>query len=84
MRRSVLRTALKLVPWELSHALIWRYATPGSAPELILDAGLVLVWLLIAANVISALVDSEHRTIYDRLAGTRVTNAPSSRGNASG
>lgn len=31
--RSALRTALKFVPWELSHALIWRFAfASGDAP----------------------------------------------------
>jgi uncharacterized RDD family membrane protein YckC len=27
--RSVLRTALKLLPWELAHGVIWRFAIPG-------------------------------------------------------
>lgn len=70
--RSLLRTALKFVPWELTHAIIWRFATPGSAPEGLLDAGLVVVWLLIAANIVTALLDADRRTLYDRLAGTRV------------
>lgn len=73
--RSVLRTALKFVPWELAHAVIWRFATPGSAPELVLDAGLVVVWLLVGANLVAALLDSERRTLYDRFSGTRVVAA---------
>jgi uncharacterized RDD family membrane protein YckC len=33
---------------------------------------LVVVWLLIAANIVTALIDSDRRKLYDRLAGTRV------------
>ena len=73
--RSVLRTALKLLPWELAHAVIWRFAIPGSAPEALLDAGLVLVWVLIGANVVSVVVDARRRTLYDRLSGTRVVSS---------
>ena len=72
--RSLLRTGLKLVPWELAHAVIWRFALPGSAPEALLDAGLVLVWVLIGANLISALIGSRRRSLYDRLSGTHVVS----------
>jgi uncharacterized RDD family membrane protein YckC len=70
--RSILRTALKFLPWELTHAIIWRFANPGSAPEALLDIGLVFVWALIAVNLASALLDDRRRTLYDRLSGTCV------------
>jgi uncharacterized RDD family membrane protein YckC len=73
--RSVLRTTLKLLPWELAHAVIWRFAIPGSASEALLDAGLVLVWILIGANLVSLLVDASRRTLYDRLSCTRVISS---------
>jgi len=41
-------------------------------PEAVLDAGLVLVWLIIAANILSLLIDARRRTLYDRLSATRV------------
>jgi uncharacterized RDD family membrane protein YckC len=72
LSRSVLRTGLKFLPWELTHAIIWRFANPGSAPEVLLNIGLVVVWALIAANLASALLDDRRRTLYDRLSGTRV------------
>jgi uncharacterized RDD family membrane protein YckC len=75
IRRSLLRTGLKLAPWELSHAIIWRYANPGSAPEALLTAGLVLVWGLVGANLAAAVLDERRRTIYDRLSRTRVVHA---------
>lgn len=70
--RSALRTALKFVPWELAHSLIWRYAFAGDDPPTYLDAGLVVVWLLIAGNLAAVLVDRQHRSLYDLLSGTRV------------
>jgi len=70
--RSLLRTALKLVPWELSHAVIWRYANPGSAPDALLTAGLVVVWGLVGANLAAALLDERRRSLYDRLSRTCV------------
>ena len=73
--RSLLRTALKLAPWELSHAIIWRYANPGSAPDALLTAGLVLVWGLVGANLAVAVFDDRRRSIYDRLSRTRVVRA---------
>ena len=73
--RSVLRTVLKLAPWELSHAIIWRYASPGSAPDAVLTAGLVVVWGLIGANLAAALLDDRRRSLYDRLSGTSVVRA---------
>jgi hypothetical protein len=45
---------------------------PPSVPEAVLDAGLVLVWLIIAANILSLLIDARRRTLYDRLSATRV------------
>ena len=70
--RSSFRTALKFLPWELTHAIIWRFANPGSAPEQLLNGGLVVVWALIAANLASALLDDRRRTLYDRVSGTCV------------
>ncbi len=73
--RSLLRTGLKLAPWELSHAIIWRYANAGSAPDALLTGGLVLVWGLIGANLAAAVLDARRRTMYDRLSRTRVVHA---------
>ena len=70
--RSIGRTALKFIPWELAHTCIWqiRFAQPAQSP--IITVGFVLVWVLIAANIISLWISSMHQTLYDRLAGTYV------------
>jgi uncharacterized RDD family membrane protein YckC len=70
--RSLARSALKFVPWELSHAVIWQFSAAGSDPPAILTIGLAIVWILIGLYLLSALVDPRRRTLYDRLAGTAV------------
>ena len=73
--RSLERTALKFIPWELSHTLIWqlRFSTPALEPWI--NAGFVLVWLLVAAYLLSLWFSKSHQTLYDRLAGTYVVVA---------
>lgn len=73
--RSLGRSLLKFAPWELTHACIWRI--PGwplapSAPSTIIAAGLALVWVLVAAYLVSLLVSQRHQTLYDWIAGTFV------------
>jgi uncharacterized RDD family membrane protein YckC len=74
-RRSFGRTALKFVPWELTHTCIWQvsFAVDQSAP--VYMVGFSVTWLLIGANVVSLLVSPAKQTIYDRLAGTLVRQA---------
>ncbi len=74
--RSVLRTALKFVPWELTHALIWRFAFAGENPPAYLDVGLILVWVLIGGNLAAVLVDRQRRSLYDLLSGRRLIPFP--------
>lgn len=72
LARSLGRTALKFLPWELAHACIWqvRFAAPES--QTLVSAGFVLVWVLVGANAWSLLADPARRTLYDRVLGTRV------------
>lgn len=70
--RSLLRSAVKFLPWELAHAAIWQY-TAGSPDELMLpDVLLVASWTLVAVNVAMAVVDSRHRALHDRAAASLV------------
>jgi uncharacterized RDD family membrane protein YckC len=69
---ALARTLLKFVPWELSHTLIWQlsFAQPETTP--FINAGFVLVWLLIGANLLSLWLSKKHQTLYDRLSATYV------------
>lgn len=72
--RSIGRTALKFIPWEIAHACIWQVSfarDPSSATYVV---GFAVVWLIIAANIVSLLVSPSRQTLYDRLAGTVVVH----------
>lgn len=70
--RALWRTVLKFTPWELSHTLIWqlRFSSPEAEP--LISAGFWVVWLLIAANVVSLWLNKQHQTLYDWLSGSIV------------
>src|SRR5688572_27742710 len=72
---SLGRTALKFIPWELSHACIWQVSFSRQEPSALVTAGFVLVWVLVGANVASLLASKRRQTLYDRLAGTYVVKA---------
>jgi uncharacterized RDD family membrane protein YckC len=77
--RSFARSLLKFVPWELTHACLWRI--PGwplapTTPSPIITAGLLLVWVLIGAYLLSLLVSKNHQALYDWIAGTYVIVVP--------
>lgn len=73
--RSLVRTVLKFVPWELAHACIWQvsWAGPRSSPWI--AAGFTLVWVLVGANVVSLLASRKRQALYDWLSGTVVVRA---------
>jgi uncharacterized RDD family membrane protein YckC len=70
--RALGHTALKFIPWELSHTLIWSIRFAPDQSSTILTAGFTLVWLLVGANVVSEVLRTTHQTLYDQLAGTYV------------
>lgn len=70
--RSIARTGLKFLPWELSHTLIWQLSFAGGNPPAVVTGGFALVWAIVGANLLSVLLDRQRRALYDRLAGTRV------------
>ena len=70
--RSLARTGLKFIPWELSHTLIWAiYFAPETNSNLV-NYGFVLVYMLIGLNLVSLLMTKKHQAIYDLLAKTYV------------
>lgn len=73
--RALLRNALKLIPWELAHACLWRI--PGwplnpQEPPVWVTAGLVLVWVVVAVYAIGLALSKTGQTPYDHLAGVRI------------
>lgn len=70
--RSVLRTVLKFLPWELSHTLIWQLRFTPAMPGAVSTVGFTLVWALVLGNVLSVVLDPRRRALYDLAAGSVV------------
>lgn len=70
--RSLLRTGLKFIPWELSHTLLWEIAFSNGASSVLIDYGYAFVYLLIGLNIASILLTKTKQSLYDLLAGTYV------------
>ena len=76
--RAVVREAVRFLPWELSHALIWQLALSPARNSFPAWAavGFAAVYLLVFAYLVTLFIGSQHRTLYDRLAGSWVIRAP--------
>lgn len=77
--RSLVRSFIKFLPWELTHACLWRI--PGwpfnpQTPSPIISAGLILVWIIVGAYLISLMMSKKHQTLYDMIAGSCVVPGP--------
>lgn len=72
-RRSLLRVAIKFMPWELSHFLVYRLVAigDGQVPVYLMVIGGIVYGLMIA-YMLTAALSKEKRTLYDRLSGTKV------------
>lgn len=73
--RSLLRSSLKFVPWQIAHTSLFH--VPGwpmapEAPPAWVLGGFVLAFGLVAAYLAGLFVSPIHQTPYDRAAGTRV------------
>jgi uncharacterized RDD family membrane protein YckC len=73
--RSLARTILKFVPWEISHTLVWETAfNPALAPA-VLNGMIVSIYAILGANVLSVALTKTRQTLYDLACGTRVSAA---------
>lgn len=79
---ALARAALRLLPWEVAHASLWRlpgwpaqvtHLPPGPL------AGLVLVWVLVGLYAWTLLTGPDGQALWDRLTGTRVVATPGPR-----
>ena len=70
--RSLARTFLKFIPWELSHTLIWQLNFSPQTNSALINYSFILVYVLIGLNIASLLITKTHQTLYDLLAKTYV------------
>jgi uncharacterized RDD family membrane protein YckC len=75
LRPALVRTAVKLIPWELTHATMFALS-PRLGSFSGLQAGLLtIVYVLLAAYLVVALRNRGERGIHDLVAGTDVRRA---------
>ncbi|HET6822897.1 MAG TPA: RDD family protein [Anaerolineales bacterium] len=73
--RSLARTLLKFIPWELSHTLIWQIYFSPQIESIWISYGFTLVYLLMGLNIASLLLTKSHQTLYDLLTNTYVVHS---------
>ncbi|MDN3015597.1 RDD family protein [Paenibacillus sp. BSR1-1] len=72
LRRSLVRSAIKFAPWELSHFTIWHIVIPSNFPDYLINILLLTVYGLVFINLVSPLMNKNKQTVYDILAQTVV------------
>ena len=70
---SIIRVALKFLPWELSHFLVHRLASIGDAdvPLSYICIG-VIIYILMFAYILTTIFTSRKQSLYDLLTKTQV------------
>jgi uncharacterized RDD family membrane protein YckC len=80
--RSLMRSGLKFLPWQIAHTCLFHIpgwpAAPGPIPTLVMG-GLALAYGLVGLYLVGLVIPPAHRTAYDWVAGTRVVTAASPR-----
>lgn len=70
--RSSVRTAVKLLPWEVAHFAVWQLSAGPTVPDPIPYLALGVVWAIVGASLATALVTRRRRGAHDLVAGTMV------------
>lgn len=73
--RALLRTAVKLAPWELTHFALFGLATTPGTFDTIQVALVSSVYVLLAVYLIVAIGRSGKRSVHDLIAGSAVRSA---------
>lgn len=70
--RSLLRSGLKFVPWELAHFTVWHMVRPSGYADAATYGLLGVVYGLVLLFLLVPLLNRDRRTLYDFAAGTVV------------
>lgn len=74
--RSLVRTAVKFVPWELAHFETWRISFAADRGSPIYAVGFIAVWALLGVDLGAMYIGDRRQTVHDRIAATLVVRAP--------
>lgn len=69
--KSLLRSVVKFLPWELAHFAIWHAFVFASSLQYIAMGALTISYILMITYIVG-LIRVPHRTLYDRMAHTKV------------
>lgn len=77
LRKSVFRTILKFLPWEMSHFLIYRLMEIGEepVPGFYMIVG-IWIYALMFLYILTAIFTEKKLAFYDRIAKTKVVKIP--------
>jgi len=64
--RSLARSAVKFVPWQMAHTAVFQLLAGSTA------TGYIVLSILVVASILTMVVDSQHRALHDLIAGTQV------------
>jgi len=70
--RSLFRSAIKFIPWELAHFTIWHVVIPSGYPDEMIYTLFAVVYGLAFIFLISPLWNARRQTLYDSIARTVV------------
>ncbi|MCZ8517190.1 RDD family protein [Paenibacillus filicis] len=70
--RSLFRSALKFIPWEMAHFTVWHMVMPSGNPDYMIYTLLAAVYGLVFLYLLCALISKNKQTVYDFIAGTIV------------
>ncbi|MCA0987399.1 RDD family protein [Guptibacillus algicola] len=73
--RSVIRTGVKFLPWEVAHFAIWRIFLPSNVSEDVIYLLLIAVNVTILFYILIPLTNKKGANVYDWIAGTEVKKA---------
>jgi uncharacterized RDD family membrane protein YckC len=83
LRRSLLRSGLKFLPWQIAHTALFHipgWPTAAAPPPAWVVAGFVLAYALAGIYLVGLFVPASRRTLYDRIAGAYVVAGGGSQG----
>jgi len=75
--RALLRSGIKFLPWQMAHTAVFQI-WDGNASAFFFALSL-LAQIIVVIYLLALLFNKQHRTLYDRLAGSAVVRADVSR-----
>jgi uncharacterized RDD family membrane protein YckC len=73
--KSLLRSAVMLIPFELNHAVMFHLAPRNAPPQPVFFFGIAAIWVVIAIYIAAILLTRRRQSVHDLVASTVVQRA---------